>query len=100
MKVKELVLGVKLVAQPRQYHSLTVDVSPTFVFDPPEEFAPAAERARREVSDVLVRGVYEELRKLYGEVVATTTLTAYFGQGHTIPEDPSKPSSQPSSPGV
>jgi len=94
VKTTEIRVGLKLLANPKQYHSLTVEVSTTRTFEglecpnnSDEELAEINAIRRDSISKALVQGIYEEIKKLYGEPSARAALVGYFGQGGTIMED-------------
>ena len=90
MKTKEITVELKLLAQPKQYHSLTVTVSSTRSFDEweapkqPDEEEAEIKALRNNLSKALTEGIYEEIKKLYGEPAARAALVAYFGQGGQV----------------
>ena len=82
-------MELKLLAQPKQFHSLTVGVSATMVMD--NEFdasvstlQPALNDVRNQLSEALTKGINEEIKKLYGEANARAVLAGYFGQGGQV----------------
>ena len=86
MRTKEITVELKLVAQPKQYQSLTVGVSATMEMEEGEghngiNLQDQIGALRIELSEQLTKGIYEEIKKLYGEPAARAALVAYFGQG-------------------
>ena len=85
-RVKEITVELKLVAQPKQYQSLTMGVSMTVDASDGEElyFEAAFKDIKEKLSEALTKGIYEEIKKLYGEPAARAALVAYFGQGGQV----------------
>ena len=83
MRTKEITVELKLVAQPKQYQSLTLGVSCTHEIEAGDntlDTGALIDHIREGISEALTKGIYEEIKKLYGEPAARAALVAYFGQ--------------------